>query len=71
MADEYSELARQVEIDKYVDQWAESGGGFDSLSPGQAVVLATLMWGGMVLIEDPDMAGSLAESVDTEGVPGL
>ena len=63
LADDYAEMARQIELDAYLDEWVEQAGGLEGLSPGQAVVLGTLMWGGMVMMDDPAMAGTLVEEV--------
>jgi len=56
VADEYAEMARQIDLDTYLDQWMRENGGLDQLSPGEAVLLGTLMWGGMVMLDDPTMA---------------
>ena len=56
VADEYADMARQIDLDTYLDQWMREQGGLDQLSPGEAVLLGTLMWGGMVMLDDPTMA---------------
>jgi hypothetical protein len=68
LADEYADLARQIELDDYVDTWMAESGGLESLSPGQAVLIGTLMWGGMIMMEDPEMAANMADGADVPGV---
>jgi len=63
VADEYADMARQIDLDTYLDQWMREQGGLDTLSPGEAVLLGTLMWGGMVLIDDPAMAETAVSEV--------
>lgn len=63
VADEYAELARDLEVDDAVDDWLAEQGGVDELSPGQAVLVTTLMWGGMVAMDDPDVVGGLADDL--------
>lgn len=63
LAEEYAQMARQIEIDAYLDKWMAENSGLDHLGPGQAVLLGTLIWGGMVMIDDPEMAAGLYEEV--------
>jgi hypothetical protein len=56
-------MARQIQLDEYLDQWVETQGGLDGLSPGEAVLLGTLMWGGMVMLDDPAMAENVLDEV--------
>jgi len=55
LLEEYSGLAEDLQIDEYVDQWMEEHGGMDQLSPGQAILLSTMLWGSMVVMEDPEI----------------
>lgn len=63
VADEYASMARQIQLDEWMDQWIAEQGGLDGLSPGEAVLLGTLMWGGMVLLDDPEMAENMLGEV--------
>jgi hypothetical protein len=63
LADEYADMARQIDLDEYLDQYLQQRGALDELGPGQAVVIGTLMFGGMVMVDDPDMAVSAVEEV--------
>ena len=63
VADEYANMARQIQLDEYLDQWVQTQGGLDGLSPGEAVLLGTLMWGGMVMLDDPTMAENVLDEV--------
>lgn len=63
VADDYAELARDLEVDQAVDDWLEEQGGIDSLSPGQTVLVTTLLWAGMVGIDDPDVIGGVADDL--------
>jgi len=60
LVDEYGDMARDLEIDTYVDQWLEEHGGIDELGPGQAILLSTVMFGGMVAMDDPEMVETVA-----------
>lgn len=55
LVDEYSSMAEQLQIDEYVDQWIEEHGGVDQLSPGQAVLVSTMLWGSLVVMDDPEI----------------
>lgn len=61
LVDEYGDMARDLEIDTYVDQWLEEQGGIDELTPGQAILLSTVMFGGMVAMDDPEMLENVAQ----------
>ena len=63
LVEEYGDVARDLDIDVYVDQWLEEQGGIDELSPGQAILLSTVMFGGMVAMDDPSMVEGLAGEV--------
>jgi len=60
LVEEYGEMARDLQIDEYVDQWLEEHGGMDELSPGQAILLSTVMFGGMVAMDDPEILDNVA-----------
>lgn len=61
---EYGDIARDLEIDQYVDQLLEEQGGIDELSPAQALLATTMMWGGMVAMDDPEMLEGIRGGVD-------
>lgn len=63
--DEYAEIARDLEIDQAVDDWLEAHGGPDQLTPGQTIIVMTVVWGGMVVMEDPAIIEGVADA--TEG----
>lgn len=63
LVDEYGDLARDLQIDEYLDQWMAEHGGMDELGPGQALVVSTLLFGGMVMMDDPTMAENIAGEV--------
>jgi len=61
--EEYSALAKQMEIDQYVDQHIEQSGGVDALSPGQAAVLMTGAMVVMVAVSEPAVTDSAMNSL--------
>jgi hypothetical protein len=61
--EEYGDLARDLQIDEYVDQWMQEQGGMDELTPGQAIIVSTMLFGGMVAMEDPEMMENVAGEV--------
>lgn len=63
LVEDYGDMARDLQIDEYVDDWLEEQGGIDELSPGQAILLSTVMFGGMVAMDDPEMVDGLAQEV--------
>jgi len=63
LMEDYRGVAEQLEIDQCVDDWLEEHGGVDELSPGQATVVLTALWAGMVAMDDPDMVGNIAGEV--------
>jgi len=63
LVDEYGDMARDLQIDEYVDQWVTEHGGMDEMTPGQAIILSTLLFGGMVAMDDPEMLENVAGEV--------
>jgi hypothetical protein len=61
--DEYSDLARQLELDKFVDEWVEQHGAADELTPAQGIAIGTGMFAMMVLVEDPTIAENIGQEV--------
>jgi len=59
--EELAEIARDLEIDAAVDDLIEQYGGPDQLTPGQTVIVMTIVWGGMVAMEDPEILEGLAD----------
>lgn len=59
-ADEYADMARQIELDTFVNEWVEEHGAADHLSPGQGVLVGTAMFAMAVLIDDPELADAVA-----------
>jgi len=64
LMDEYGDIARDLDIDQYVDELLAERGGIDELSPGQALMATTMMWGGMVAMDDPEMLEGLGGGQD-------
>jgi len=62
LVEEYGDIARDLEIDQYVDELLEERGGVDELSPAQALMATTMMWGGMVAMDDPEMLEGLSDA---------
>jgi len=62
--EEYAEMAHQLELDIYVDQWVAEHTGADELPPGQAILLSTTIFGCMVMMDDPTLAETLAGEVN-------
>lgn len=60
LADEYADLARQIELDRWVDQYQEQSAHLDALTPGQAVLLGSMMFAGAVVMDDPEMLDAIA-----------
>lgn len=61
--EEYGALARQLDLDQFVDEWVEAHGGADELTPGQGIAIATGMFAMTVLTEDP----AIIENMQEEG----
>ncbi|WP_336001444.1 hypothetical protein [Halorientalis halophila] len=62
--EDYADLARQLELDAYVDEWLKQQGGIDQLGPGQAALLMSLMFPVLVCMDDPDLAQNAMEGFD-------
>ncbi len=63
--DEYADIARDLDIDDAVDDWIDQHGGPDQLSPGQTIIVMTVVWGGMVVMDDPAIIENIGGE-DTE-----
>ena len=59
--DRYSDDARQIGLDDFVNEWMQEQGGIDELSPGQGIMIGTAMFAVGVMIDDPTIAENLAE----------
>lgn len=59
--DEYGDLARQMDLDKFVNEWVEEHGAADELTPGQGIAIGTGMFAMTVLVEDPQIVENLQE----------
>lgn len=62
--DEYADMARQLDLDEYVDDWVEMHGGPSNLTPGQSVGVFSVVFCVMVLVEDADLAANVMDEVD-------
>jgi len=60
---EYADMARQLDLDEYVDDYVAMHGGPDELSPGQAIVVFSVVFGASVMVEDPELSGAVLEGV--------
>ncbi|WP_256299930.1 hypothetical protein [Haloarchaeobius salinus] len=61
--DEYADMARQLDLDEYVDDYVAMHGGPSELSPGQAIVVFSVVFGASVMVEDPELSESVLEGV--------
>jgi hypothetical protein len=64
--DEYADMARQLELDQFVNEWVDAHGGADDLSPGQGIMVGTSMFALAVLVEDPTLAEDLTDGNGSE-----
>jgi hypothetical protein len=62
--DEYADMARQLDLDAYVDDWVDAHGGPSELSPGQSIGVFSVVFAVMVLVEDADLAANVMDEVD-------
>lgn len=61
--DEYADMARQLDLDDFVNEWVEAHGGTEEMSPGQGIMVGTTMFAMAVLVEDPALAEDLGGEV--------
>lgn len=57
--DEYADMARQLDLDAFVNEWVEAHGAAGELSPGQGIMVGTTMFAMAVLVDDPALASEL------------
>lgn len=57
--DEYADMARQLDLDAFVNEWVEAHGAAGELSPGQGIMVGTTMFAMAVLVDDPALADEL------------
>ncbi|DAC85266.1 hypothetical protein [Natrinema versiforme] len=63
--EDYAELAKDLDLDDYFDQWyAENIGGSDEISPGQGLVAFSSLFAVMVLVEDAEMLDGAIDSMN-------
>lgn len=64
LVEEYAGLAKQTDLDQYMDQWfAENMGGAE-MSPGQGLAVGTCLFFAMVAMQNPAVMDGLASEVD-------
>jgi hypothetical protein len=62
--DEYADLAKELDLDEYMDQWyRENLSDNSELGPGQGLVAMTSLFAVMVLVEDAEMLDGAIESM--------
>lgn len=62
--DEYADLAKELDLDEYMDQWyRENLSGSSELGPGQGLVAMTSLFAVMVLVEDAEMLDGAIDSI--------
>jgi len=59
--DEYSMMARQCDLDRYVDQWAEQHGSAE-MTPAQGILVGTAMFAMSVAASDSTLATNAMEA---------
>lgn len=59
--DEYSDLAKQLDLDDFVNEWVEEHGAADQLTPGQGIAIGTAMFAMAVMMDDPAIAENLGQ----------
>ncbi|ELZ07332.1 hypothetical protein [Natrialba aegyptia] len=64
--DEYADLAKELDLDEYMDQWyRENLSGSSELGPGQGLVAMTSLFAVMVLVEDTEMLDGAIDSMSS------
>jgi hypothetical protein len=63
LVEEYADLAKQTDLDRYMDQWFEQQMGRSEMSAGQGVAVGTLLFVAMVAMQNPAVAEGLAGEV--------
>lgn len=63
--EQYADIAADLEIDAAVDDWIEQQGGPDALTPAQTVIIMSVVWGGIVVMDDP----AILDTLDGEEAP--
>ncbi|WP_435349008.1 hypothetical protein [Haloarchaeobius sp. HRN-SO-5] len=61
--DEYADMARQLDLDEFVDDWLAEHGQSNELTPGQGILVFTLVFCGSVMVEDADLSNAVMEGV--------
>jgi hypothetical protein len=59
--DQYAMMARQCDLDKYVDQWAAQHGGAE-MTPAQGILVGTAMFAMSVAASDSELASNAMEA---------
>jgi hypothetical protein len=65
LMDEYSSLARDLELDQYVNEALAAHGGPDDLPPAHAAVMMTVVLAASIAVSEPAAASNLADSIKT------
>ncbi|WP_435332848.1 hypothetical protein [Haloarchaeobius sp. TZWWS8] len=61
--DEYADLARQLDLDQFIDDWLEEHGQSNELTPGQGILVFTIVFCGSVMVEDAELSNAVMEGV--------
>ncbi len=60
----HARAVKGIAASEGVDDWIDEHGGPDSLSPGQTIIVMTVVWGGMVVMDDPAIIENIGEEAD-------
>lgn len=63
LVDEYAALAKQTDLDHYMDQWFEQSMGRSEMTPAQGVAVGTVMFAVGIAVHNPAVAEGLAQEV--------
>jgi hypothetical protein len=64
--DEYADLATDLELNEYMNQWYQENIGHEDMSPGQGLVAMSGMFFAMVMLEDPSIVDGALDGVSGE-----
>ena len=64
--DEYADLAKQLDLDDFVNEWIREHGGADELTPGQGLAIGTAMFAMAVMVEDPAIVENMGDSQEAD-----
>lgn len=63
VGEDYADLAREIQLDTFVNEWLAEKGRPENLPPQEAAIVGTVMFAAAVMVSNPDVAENILNGV--------